>query len=329
MKRFLVIQTAFTGDAVLATALLEKLHGRFPESSVDLLVRKGNEGLFKSHPFLNEVLVWDKKKNKLANLFRILLRVRKNRYDHVINLQRFMASGVLTAFSGGRETIGFDKNPLSFLFSRRIPHVIGDGRHETARNQELIGHLTDESPSKPKLYPDKGDYSNIERYKTVNYYCIAPGSVWFTKTWPEEKWIELIRRRADSKKEDTCYLIGSPAEKSLCDRIIGQCPGIKVENLAGRLTLLESAALMEGAAMNYVNDSAPLHFASAMNAPVTAVYCSTIPSFGFGPLSASSRTVETSEQLKCRPCGLHGFSSCPEGHYRCATSISIERVLSA
>jgi ADP-heptose:LPS heptosyltransferase len=45
---------------------------------------------------------------------------------------------------------------------------------------------------------------------------------------------------------------------------------------------------MKDAAMNYVNDSAPMHFASAVNAPVTAVYCSTIPAFGFGPLSDRS-----------------------------------------
>ncbi|MFM2206673.1 MAG: hypothetical protein RL213_648 [Bacteroidota bacterium] len=329
MKRFLVIQTAFTGDAVLATALLEKLHVHFPKATVDLLVRKGNEGLFKGHPFLDEVMVWDKQKDKLRNLFLILRRIRKKRYDHVINLQRFTASGILTAFSGGGETVGFDKNPLSFLFSRRIPHVIGDGRHEIERNQELIRHLTDDTPSRPKLYPGAGAYAGIERYKNSRYYCIAPGSVWFTKTWSEQKWVELIRRRAESAKDEICYLIGSPAEKALCDRIVGQCPGIKVENLAGKLTLLEAAALMEGAVMNYVNDSAPLHFASAMNAPVTAVYCSTVPSFGFGPLSTSSRTVETSQELDCRPCGLHGFRACPRGHFRCAESITVERVLSA
>ena len=45
MQKFLVIQTAFTGDVVLATALLEKLHRFFPDAQIDFLVRKGNEGL--------------------------------------------------------------------------------------------------------------------------------------------------------------------------------------------------------------------------------------------------------------------------------------------
>ena len=63
--------------------------------------------------------------------------------------------------------------------------------------------------------------------------------------------------------------------------------------------------------MNYVNDSAPMHMASAVNAPTTAIYCSTIPSFGFGPVATDSVIVETKKELECRPCGLHGRKKCP------------------
>ena len=97
----------------------------------------------------------------------------------------------------------------------------------------------------------------------------------------------------------------------------------QVENLAGKLTLTESAELIKNARMNYVNDSAPLHMASAMNAPVTAYFCSTVPEFGFGPLSEHSVIVETNEKLSCRPCGLHGHKQCPQGHFNCGNQISI------
>lgn len=98
-------------------------------------------------------------------------------------------------------------------------------------------------------------------------------------------------------------------------------------NLVGQLSFLSSAALMKGAVMNYVNDSAPMHFASAVNAPVTAVYCSTIPAFGYGPLSDESFIVETPIALYCRPCGLHGHAQCPEGHFNCAMQIHVEQLL--
>ena len=79
--------------------------------------------------------------------------------------------------------------------------------------------------------------------------------------------------------------------------------------------------------MNYVNDSAPMHLASAMNAAVTAVYCSTIPGFGFGPLSEISRIIETKLSLPCRPCGLHGFKECPLVHFKCAHSIETNEII--
>ena len=80
--------------------------------------------------------------------------------------------------------------------------------------------------------------------------------------------------------------------------------------------------------MNYVNDSAPMHFASAMDAPVAAIYCSTVPSFGFGPLSTQSYIIEVHEQLACRPCGLHGKAACPLGHFNCARLIHAQQLLS-
>ena len=78
--------------------------------------------------------------------------------------------------------------------------------------------------------------------------------------------------------------------------------------------------------MNYVNDSAPLHFASAVNAPVKAVFCSTVPEFGFGPLSEHAEIVEVKDKLGCRPCGLHGAKSCPRGHFKCAHDISLAQL---
>ena len=153
---------------------------------------------------------------------------------------------------------------------------------------------------------------------------MAPASVWFTKQLPKEKWIELIQKNQAKDNNIIIFLIGGKEDIPLCDKIISSAKVTNIKNLAGKLTFLQSAALMKNAAMNYVNDSAPMHMASAMNAPVTAFYCSTVPAFGFTPLSDIKFIVETSENLDCRPCGLHGFHQCPEGHFRCATSIAIK-----
>lgn len=322
-KKILIIQTAFTGDAILASALLEKLHASLPSAELHLLVRKGNDSLFSSHPFLGKLLVWDKKRNKYKGLIDLLFALRKEKYDEVINLQRFASTGFLTAFSGAKETTGFDKNPFSFLFTHKIPHLLQIGKHETDRNQQLTSRLTGNEKAKPRLYPSPSDYASIEHLIKTPFVTIAPGSVWFTKTLPESKWEELIRHILKKDPATTIYLLGSPDEKEKCERIKNSIKDNAVQVLAGSLSLLQSAALMSKASMNYTNDSAPMHLCSAMNAPVTAVYCSTIPGFGFGPLSDVARIIQTKQTLSCRPCGLHGFKKCPQGHFNCALSIEV------
>lgn len=323
--KFLVIQTAFVGDVILATAVLEKLHRFYPGSHIDFLVRKGNETLLKQHPYLCKVRIWDKKEKKLINLFKLLIDIRKEKYDHVINLQRFFASGFLTAFSNSKNTIGFKKNPLSFLFSQSKIHDISrHGKiHEVERDLSLIDSLTDLSFEKPRLYPSGDDNLHTKQYKETEYICIAPASVWYTKQLPKEKWIELIHKISHKNNVINIYLIGGPEDTALCEAIINASATGKAKNLAGKLTFLQSASLMKDASMNYVNDSAPMHIASAMNAPVTAFFCSTVPAFGFTPLSDVSRIIETKDDLNCRPCGLHGFRKCPEGHFKCALTIDI------
>lgn len=321
VQKFLVIQTAFIGDAVLATALIEKLHAFYPDARIDFLVRKGNETLLTGHPFLNEVLIWDKRQDKLKNLGKLLRRIRKTKYDTVINVQRFAATGILTAFSGAKQTIGFDKNPLSFGFTKKIPHIVGS-QHEIDRNQSLIASLTDAQPAKPRLYPPKADEEKVALYKTKPYITVSPASVWFTKQYPEEKWFAFLQQVPDNY---TVYLLGAPSDQPLCERISAAHPN--AVNLSGNVTFLQSAALMKDAGMNYVNDSAPMHFASAVNAPVTAVYCSTIPAFGFGPLSDKRFIVEIRQPLDCRPCGLHGYATCPKGHFHCAWKIEESQLL--
>ena len=318
IKKILVIQTASIGDVILATPVVEKLHAAFPEASLDLLVKKGLEELFTGHPYLHETLTWDKRSKSLMNFDQLMHRVWFTKYDLVVNLQRFLLTGLMTAFSRAGIKIGFDKNPVSFLFTRRFPHIIRENVHEIERNLSLVESLTVPGLVRPALYPSKTDFQMVSLFKAVPYYTISPASLWFTKQYPAERWAELIiKMPADCP----VYLLGSPADHDLCERISELSGSKNIRNLSGQFTLLESAALMKEARMNFTNDSAPMHLASAVNAPVTAVYCSTIPGFGFGPLSDDSAVVEIQEKLDCRPCGLHGLNSCPKGHFNCAKKI--------
>ena len=312
IRKILLIQTAFIGDVILATALAESLHARFPEAQISILLRKGNESLFEQHPFIQQVLVWDKKAGKYLGLWRMLQCIRQERFDLVLNLHRFASSGFLAAFSGAKSIRGYRKNPLSFLFHQRFEHQL-DGRHEVQRNHQLVADYCGPDAAKPKLYPSSSDFETVKQSKS--YLVMAPASIWFTKQWPEQQWISLIQKLPETA---LIIMIGGKADHALCERIRVQTGRANVENHAGRWNLLQSAALMAGAQMSYTNDSAPMHLCSAMNAPVTAIFCSTVPAFGFGPLSDKAIIAEVAGALDCRPCGLHGHKACPKGHFKCS-----------
>jgi heptosyltransferase-2 len=320
VQKILVIQTAFIGDVVLATSVLESLHQILPECRIDILVRKGNETLFDHHPFLNKVLIWDKNSLKALNLFRMLFQIRRERFDAVINLHRHLSTGILTAFSGAKFRSGFTQNPLSFCYTFRQPYQILKG-HEVDRNHSLLGFLkTDTKRSLPRIYPAEALPINL----MGKYICIAPASVWFTKQLPSDHWIHFIKRL---KNDLVIYLLGSERDYSLNEKIRLECIEKKVVNLAGKLSILQSAQLMKGAMMNYSNDSAPQHLATAVNAPITTLYCSTVPEFGFYPLSDKNHVIQTAKSLSCRPCGSHGKVSCPEKHFKCS-NIDVDQLLS-
>jgi len=327
LKKILIIQTASLGDVILSTPLVEKLHHFYPTAKIDFILKYGYEGVLRRHPYIHHVIVWDKTEKKYQKLRELIEIVRDNKYDLVVNVQRFASSGLITALSGAKTKIGFSKNPLSIFFTKSIKHSIGTDTgnpHEIERNLKLIEHITDNSIFPIKLYPSKNDFAKVSQYKTKKYITVSPGSLWFTKQFPEEKWIDFL---ASLDKDLAVYLLGSPKEKELCNNIITKSNHQLSLNLAGKLTSLESTVLMKDAIMNYVNDSAPMHMASAINARVAAIYCSTVPEFGFGPMSDNSNIIQTNEELSCRPCGLHGLNQCPKKHFNCANNIKNEQLL--
>ncbi|MDR2836087.1 MAG: glycosyltransferase family 9 protein [Bacteroidales bacterium] len=322
--KVLIIQTASIGDVILATPIIEILYKKFPNAIVDVLVKKGNETLFEAHPFLNKTLIWDKSQEKYKNLFHNLYYIRQQKYDIVINVQRFLATGILTVFSKAKITTGFKKNPLSLFFTHRIKHIFGNNTHESDRNLSLISWLVEEAEAQVKLYPSKKDESFILNDKSELYITISPASLWFTKQFSKEQWIYFIQ---NIPVDLMVYFLGGKDDTVLCNDIIEKSNHIKAKNFAGKLTLLQSAALMKNAQMNFVNDSAAMHLCSAVDAAVTAIFCSTVPAFGFGPLSKQSNIVEIHEKLSCRPCGIHGFHKCPKQHFKCSNDININDLL--
>ena len=195
---------------------------------IDFLVREGNESIIAALPFVNRVWVWNKKQGKYRNLLGILKKVRAEKYTRVVNLQRFFTSGLFTVFSRAKYTYGFDKNPLSMFFTQRVGHEIGNGLHETERNQLLIASFTDKVAMRPYLAIPDDAYEKIKAYKHNSFICIAPASVWFTKQFPAHKWFEFISALPNDLQ---IYIIGGSGDSNVAQYFIEKSPERSIVDL--------------------------------------------------------------------------------------------------
>lgn len=327
--KILLVQTAFAGDVILSLAAAETLHAVFPEAQIDYLVREGLDELLEGHPFIRRVWSWNKA-SRVSTMLRLMPALKKEKYDAVILLQRYLRSAILALFTGARVRACFSENPLARFFNYRLPYFEPNsrrpaGNHEISRCNRLAGlpwQLSESMYRKPRLYPPTISLESLG-LKEKCYAICAPGSQWFTKRLPPRRWVELCKY---IPTEWTLVFIGGSGDRPLCEAIIRGIPDRTCLNLAGRSRFAESAALIQKAAFAIVQDSAPLHIASAVDTPVCVLYGSTTPAMGFGPLSSVQVVLETEEILPCRPCGLHGHAYCPEGHFRCMETLPVHKI---
>lgn len=334
-KNILLIQTAFIGDTILMSSFLEKLHDIYFDANIHILIRKGHEDIFKNNPLVSKIWSWDKRKNKYIELMKIIFKLRQYGFDFVFNLHRYLSSGLVSLFVRSKRKVGFKKNPLSFFFTHsvihKIPHYTNEKKtsflHEVQRNFELIRavenglEFLDASLLKPKVYLEGQEYE-LENYGIKKkYICLSPKSVWKTKEWHKEGWLELIASLAKTPYQ--IIFLGSKSEEKFSQKLIEKIEGDFI--FLHGLSLHKVAFILHHAKRLFVNDSGLLHLASAVNCPTTAVFCSTVKDFGFYPLAEASTVIEV-KNLACRPCSLHGLKACPKKHFRCSKEISAKRV---
>ena len=328
----LLVDTSFLGDVLCAEPGVAAATRRWPGAPVDFLTIPAAAPLLANHPDLRAVLLFDKrgKDRGPLGLWRLARRLRRRQYVRVVCSHRSWRTGLLLFLAGIPERIGFDNASAAFLWTRKIHYA--EDKHEIQRNLDLFGGGDWVAP---RLFLTAAENSRAEALvPSIPFVVLAPGSVWETKRWPEEQYRELVQ--ALSARGVPSVLVGSPEERELCRRVstpaaVGSQESegtlADCQTLAGETTLRESAAIIARAQVLVSNDSAPMHLGVATGVPVVALYCSTVPAFGFAPRGTVDQVLEVAG-LDCRPCGIHGHRSCPLGHFRCGKDLSVERVFS-
>lgn len=324
-ERILIIQTAFLGDVILSLPLLQILKKNYPSSKIDFLCIPATSQLLKNNPYVNEIIVYDKRNSGMKGFISLVNKLRNKKYDLIISPHRSFRTAVISKLSSPKKSITFDKSSLSFLYDERVSYE--GSLHEIMRVLKLLLPLgiSEKDIVRPELYPGKEECAKVNKYlsdenirESDRFICIAPGSVWFTKRFPKEKFVKVCDLLKDQNIK--IVLIGGESDKILCEYILNSSVNKNIINAAGMLTVLESAELIRRSSLLISNDSAPLHIADSVGTAVVAIFGATVPEFGFFPYGERDIIIET-KGLKCRPCSIHGGNECPVRTFDCMLQI--------
>lgn len=326
MKKFLLIQTAFPGDAILTLPAIQVLKKNNPDAQIDVVCIPQTEEIFRHSISVSETIIFDKKKahRKFSSLKKFASELRGNNYDAVYSFHRSARTAMLVYFIGAKESYGFETSTLNFLYKNEIRYDYK--KHEVERNLALVSEEKFEKLPLPQIESSNEVKERIQNFlaekKLRNFLAIAPGSVWETKKYPAEKFQEVVKWC--SEKNISVCLIGSKNEFELCTKILGETTNVL--NSAGLFSIVETVELLRHASVLITNDSAPTHMAMAANIPVLTIYCSTVPEFGFYPYNEKSSFVSL-QGISCKPCGVHGYDYCPLGHFKCGNDLPSNKVI--
>ena len=333
--RILIIRFSSLGDVVLSTALLPVLARERPEVRVDYLTRSEYADLLRFHPLVDRVLCLDPKQ-RASRAGRVRRAIRLMPYQAVLDLQASWLSLWLTLPPRPWPVAHFKKHrfrrflrvhtPLN-LYRPPFPPVASVPQRYL-NTLKLLGIRATPSRLEVKLPAAlltwaEARWTDLRREGFA--VLLAPGARHFTKRWPPEYYAQLIRQIRERLGKKS-VLIGAPEEQALCQQIADAAPAESTQNLAGRLNLLQTAALIARAPALVSNDSAAMHLAAAFQRPQLAIFGGTTQELGFFPLNPNATILEN-RTLTCRPCSHIGRKTCPRGHFLCMKTLTPQQAL--
>jgi len=319
MKKILCIRFSSIGDIVLTSPVIRCLKKQ-TGAKIHFLTKSKFISLLTSNPYIDQVHTLE------ANFQAQIKSLDHENFDLIVDLHKNYRSNKFR-ISLGVKTIGFDKINLEKWLKVNLKIDRLPEKHLVDRYFEALEELKIFYDGKgldfyiPAEYIAKTNQNYPQISKTI---VIAIGGSAYTKKMPANKIRYLC-----GELSLPVILIGGLEDEQLGRRIAEGLP--YVENLCGRLNLLQSAAIIRDCRLLISHDTGMMHIGAAFKKRLLCVWGNTIPSFGMYPFYPQEQkwkyhNIEV-EGLKCRPCSKLGYDKCPQSHFRCMEDQDIEAII--
>jgi lipopolysaccharide heptosyltransferase II len=334
----LILRFSSVGDIVLSSLLVRALRQRLPTCRIDYVVKSEFAELVAHNPHISRVIPFPAR-GTFGDLRALRRSIRPSSYDLVIDIHDSLRSRYLSW--GAREVVRINKRKFArwvlVHLKRNTYSRFGGAPSVALRYLEPLARWNVADDAKGlELFIPPSSFDTATRMLSdagvapvLPLVGVCPSAHHATKMWLPERFAEAAAHIAEEHGAGI-VLLGSEDEHARCEGIRSSIksrnPGLAVVNLAGRSSLLETAAIIDRCLLVLTNDTGLMHIASARKRKVVAIFGSTVREFGFFPFGTISAVAEV-PALPCRPCTHIGRAECPEGHFRCMNDVQTSHVL--
>ena len=316
--KLLVIRLSSIGDIVLTSPVVRCLKQQVENAEVHFVTKQKHASIVFTNPYVDKVHIFRE------NISELISELEKEQFDYIIDLhQNFRSNRIknrlnIPAFS-------FEKlNVQKFLYVQLKINRLPD-KHIVDRYLETLSvfDVKNDGQGLDYFIPENGSYplNQLPRIFQNGFVAFVIAGTYFTKRLPVEKISEICRRI-----DFPVILIGGKNEYETGEKVLPGS-GANVLNLAGKLSLNQSAWLVKNSNVVLTNDTGLMHIAAAFKKKILSFWGNTVPEFGMTPYMPhpASKIMEV-KNLKCRPCSKLGYQKCPKNHFKCMYELDVDEV---
>jgi len=318
--RILIIKLSSLGDVLHALPAVAELAEQY-SAEVDWAVQPAFAPLVRTFSCVRHVYEVSRPSKPFAYVSAIR-RIRRQRYDLVVDFQGLLKSAFVARFAHAERRIGpsFAREGSRFFYTE-LAGKLNKDRHAVDECFDVLRHLELPVPDLarfPITVPSIDLDESAPLSATGPRIALAPLSRWESKNWPAEYFSALLKRLV-AAHDARVYVIGGVDDRSVCASIIADA-GVEAANLCGRFSLGDSLGVLAQCEALVSNDSGPMHMGAALGVKCVVPFGPTLPE-RTGPYGLNHVILRAG--VPCAPCYKR---KCPIGTHVCLRNITPERV---
>jgi len=283
------------GDLVFSLPALLALGRGFPKAQIISVARPPHRELLLLSGLVHNVV--ERPRGQLISKLKMVSALRSMKLDLAVLFSTSLGTAILAWMAHPREKAGFGKRGLAYRAEKIGPPSVANN----LRLVEALGCRVEKRDYVGLVKLDESVRCRVRDLlmhagigESTPYAVISPAASGrrAIKEWTSEGFAAVAERLADDL-DLVPVLVGTEADEVVAGL------SEKIVDLRGKTSIIELAALLEGAHVFVGIDSGVMHLAAAVGTPVVALFGPTDPAIT-GPMGEGHKIVQS--DVPCLAC---------------------------